>query len=244
MHGEPRPSARRSFKVLLEAAGVDARLVPRLARYGATVLETNRSFNLTGAKTADDVVGHILDGLTVVPFIWGRIIDVGSGAGFPAIPIAIATGAPVTLVEANVKKARFLERIGAALGLEADVVAERAEVAGRYGSLRDSFTCGTARAVASAPAVAELLLTFIAPGGIAILQRGRFDETERRALTDAATVLAANLESEHPLAEGRRIVILRKQGPTPPRFPRRAGVPEKRPLCMPGSGSVSRRTTR
>lgn len=239
-----KPPPSPSFEALLEAAGVESRLISQLARYGATVLETNRSFNLTGAKTTDDVVEHILDALTVVPFVSGRLIDVGSGAGFPAIPIAIATGIQVTLVEANNKKARFLERTIAALGLNAQVVPKRAEVAGRDDTLRDTFSCGTARAVASAPAVAELVLPLIEPDGSAILQRGTLDHCERRALIDAALVLGAEVESEHPLAEGRRILILRKRGPTPPRFPRRAGIPERRPLGVTEGPEVSRRTVR
>lgn len=217
---------------LLETAGVEPRLVAPLSRYAGLVLDANRSFNLTGAREPEDFVRHLLDSLAAVPFAGETLVDVGSGAGLPAIPIAIATGAPITLVEATAKKARFLERTLAELELAGEVVGERAESAGRIPRLRDAFASGTARAVSAATTVAELLLPLIAPGGVAILQRGTLDERERSALSDAALVLGAEMESEHIGGDQRRIVILRKKTATPARFPRRNGIPHKRPLCM------------
>lgn len=221
------------LEALLTAAGVEARLIAPLARYGTLVLEANRTFNLTGAKTAEALAPHLVDSLTVVPFLVGdSLVDVGSGAGLPAIPIALATGVTITLIETTRKKAHFLERVLATLGLAGEVVAERAEVAARTDRLRDAFASGTARAVSTAPTVAELVLPFIKPGGVAILQRGTIDARERAAVADAATMLAAHVEAERPLEGDRRIILVRKSGPTPLRFPRRTGIPEKRPLCM------------
>jgi 16S rRNA (guanine527-N7)-methyltransferase len=228
------------FETLLAQAAVESRLLMPLARYGALVLETNRAFNLTGAKSPAELVPHIVDSLTITSFVrdalldagpGAALIDVGSGAGGPAIPVALATGVSITLIESNRKKAGFLRRMMAEFELAGEVVAERAEVAGRQPHLRDAFTCGTARAVSSAPVVAELLLPFIAPGGVAIFQRGALDPPERAALADAALVLAAQIIEERVLEGERRIVLARKIGATPERFPRRTGVPEKRPLC-------------
>ena len=221
-----------SVTQLLQAAGVEARIVAPLAAYAQLVLDANRSFNLTGAKTPQAFAPLLLDSLTAAPYVTGTLVDVGSGAGLPGIPLAVATGAAVTLVEASAKKARFLQSALATLGLDGEVVTERAEAAARDPRLRDSFACGTIRAVASAPAVAELLLPFIAPGGVAILQRGTMDPAERVALADAALVLGAQVECEHPAGDRRCIVLVRKETPTPPRFPRRNGIPQKRPLCM------------
>src|SRR5579862_7897397 len=97
-----------TLESLLEAAGVEAHLVGPLARYGTLVMEANRKFNLTGAKTEDELLAHLLDSLTVVSFLSAPYVDIGSGAGLPAIPAAIAAGIPVTMIETTRKKAQFL----------------------------------------------------------------------------------------------------------------------------------------
>ncbi len=215
----------------LRQAGVEEAFVEPLELYAELVLQENRRFNLTGAKNAAELAAHLLDSLTVAPFVAPPYVDVGSGAGFPAIPVLISTGVQTTLIESNSKKARFLETAARRLGLRATVIPERAESAGRREDLRDRFASGTARAVASAPAAAELLLPFIAPGGLAILQQGRLEAAERQALEDAVLVLGGRFEGERIVEGERRLVLVRKEAPTPIRFPRRTGIPQKRPLC-------------
>lgn len=217
---------------LLTSSPVQSRLVEPLARYGAFLLETNRRFNVSGAGTPEEVLAHLLDSLSIVPYVQGPLIDIGSGGGLPAIPIAIATGVRVTLVESTTKKAAFLEAALGMLNLEGRVVPQRAELAGRDAELREQFACATARAVSNASTVLELAVPFLRIGGAAVLQRGRMEERERRAVTDAAPMLGAEMEQEILLEGERRVLLLRKTGPTPPRFPRRTGVPEKRPLCL------------
>jgi 16S rRNA (guanine527-N7)-methyltransferase len=195
-------------------------------------LETNKRFNLTGAKTREELEPHIADSLTIASYVVDRLVDVGSGAGLPAIPIAIATGVHVTLIESTRKKAQFLERVLDELGLQGEVIAQRAEVAAHEERLRERFASGTARAVSSAPTVAELLLPFLAVGGVAVLQRGTIEDRERTALEDASLMLGARVESEVALDDRRRVVLVRKTSSTPLRFPRRTGIPEKRPLCL------------
>jgi 16S rRNA (guanine527-N7)-methyltransferase len=219
------------LRALLEAGGAPAEHLDRLTHYGDAVLEANRQFNLTGAKTAPEFAPHILDSLTVAPFIYDSLIDIGSGGGLPAIPLAIVTGVPVTMIESTVKKVRFLARMLDELNLQGDAVAARAEIAGHDPSFRGRFVTGTARAVSTAPTVAELLLPFIAVGGVAVLQRGIMDDRERDALSDAALMLGGQVEDERRLDGERRIVLVRKTAPTGIRFPRRTGIPEKRPLC-------------
>jgi 16S rRNA (guanine527-N7)-methyltransferase len=170
--------------------------------------------------------------LTVAPYIREPFVDVGSGAGLPAIPIALATGSSLTLIEATTKKARFLTEALEALGLNGRVVTERAETAAHSEQLRERFASGTARAVASAPTVVELLLPLLSIGGVAILQRGGLDPRERTALADASLMLGGRVEAERELEGNRRIVLVRKESATPQRFPRRPGIPEKRPLCQ------------
>jgi 16S rRNA (guanine527-N7)-methyltransferase len=219
------------LRALLEAGGAPAEHLERLTHYGDAVLEANRQFNLTGAKTAPEFAPHILDSLTVAPFIYDSLIDIGSGGGLPAVPLAIVTGVPVTMIESTVKKVRFLARMLDELNLQGDAVAARAEIAGHDPSFRGRFVTGTARAVSTAPTVAELLLPFIAVGGVAVLQRGIMDDRERDALSDAALMLGGQVEDERRLDGERRIVLVRKTAPTGIRFPRRTGIPEKRPLC-------------
>jgi 16S rRNA (guanine527-N7)-methyltransferase len=220
------------LRELLERGGAPPEHLDRLVRYGDAVLEANRRFNLTGAKSAAEFAPHILDSLTIAGEIHESLVDIGSGGGLPAIPLAIVTGVPVTMVETTVKKARFLESMLADLGLAGEVIAERAEVAGRDDRLRGRFMTGTARAVSSAPTVVELLLPFLRVGATAVLQRGTMDERERHALADAAVMLGGEVVEERLLDGERRIVLVRKTGPTNQRFPRRTGIPEKRPLCF------------
>lgn len=221
------------LEALLEPAGLDSEVRRRLARYGGLLLEAGRRFNLSGAKSEAAIAEHLLDSLTVIPYIAEPYVDVGSGAGFPAIPVAIATGGAVTMVEATAKKARFLESALEQLGIAGRVVSERAETAGHRPELREHFAAGTARALGSGPTVAELLLPLIAVGGSAILQRGAVSADERQALDDAALMLGATVEREIAVNGEKRLLIVRKAHGTPRRFPRRPGVPAKRPLCMP-----------
>ena len=224
----PDPEALAALRV----AGVADELAGRLAVYAAMVLDANRRLNLTGAKGGASFAAHILDALTLRADVEEPLIDVGSGNGVPGIPLALATGARVTLLEPIKKRADFLTRALAGLGIEGEVLARRAEDAARDPAHRERYRTATARAVASAPAVAELTVPFLAVGGRALLQRGGLEPAERNAVADAALVLGAELVEERPLDGERRIVILRKAAPTNPRFPRKNGIPTKRPLCL------------
>jgi 16S rRNA (guanine527-N7)-methyltransferase len=224
-------ASERELAARLAEQGVEARVAGRLAAFGALLLEATRTVNLTAARTVGDLVPHLLDALSLAPFVRGALVDVGSGGGLPGIPLALATGVPVTLVEASAKKAQFLSRAVAALGLDGAVSLGRAESLAHDPALRERFQTATARAVGSAPTVAELTLPLLATGGVALLQRGEMDDGERRALAEAAVMLGGELVAEHPLDGKRRIVVVEKRSPTPERFPRRTGVPAKRPLC-------------
>jgi 16S rRNA (guanine527-N7)-methyltransferase len=216
---------------LLYAGGVEARFVPPLAAYTRLVLAANSKFNLTGARTAEQFVPHILDSLTIVPYVRSPYIDIGSGAGLPGIPVALVTEAGAVLLEATEKKAAFLREAIDALRLTAArVVTARAEDAGRDPELRERFESATVRAVASAPAALELVAPFLAIGGLAILQRGLAGTDEQASLDSAALALGFEVEPEVALAGERRVLLFRKAAPTPEGFPRRPGMAQKRPL--------------
>jgi 16S rRNA (guanine527-N7)-methyltransferase len=225
------PGEYEAVGAALRAAGVAAELADRLAAYGALLLEANRKMNLTGAKDPAALVQHLLDALTLASDVTESLVDVGSGGGLPGIPLALATGARVLLVEPTAKKAAFLERALRECGVAGLAVAERAEVVAREAQYREQFAFATARAVSNAPTVAELTVPFLRIGGRALLQRGVMAPRERQALEDAAPMLGAALVEDRELDGEHRILILEKLHPTEQRFPRRNGVPEKRPLC-------------
>jgi 16S rRNA (guanine527-N7)-methyltransferase len=208
----------------------------RLDTFVALLLQANATMNLTAARTPEEAALHVADSLTLVPFVRGPLIDIGSGGGFPAIPLAIATGVAVTLVESVAKKAHFLESVISELGLDASVRTQRAEDAARDPLLRERFASATARAVSSLTAVLEMTVPFLTVGGLAVLQRGRVSEAERIAASDAGLILGVALREEIQLADGdeRRILLFAKERVTGQRFPRRAGIPAKRPLCVAG----------
>lgn len=204
----------------------------RLARYGELLLLRNQEFNLTGARDPDAIAAQIADALTLLPLVngAGELIDIGTGGGLPAVPLAIVRGVRITLVDATAKKIAFVSSVIAELGIEGEAIAARAETLARDARFRDRFTYATARAVASAPAVIELTLPFLAPGGRALLQRGAPVEGEYDVTRKTALALKGEVTDELPVEGERRILIVTKRSPTPERFPRRVGVAQKRPL--------------
>lgn len=211
--------------------GIPPETLERLARYGELLLERNREFNLTGARDADAIAAQIADALTLLPLLGeGELIDVGTGGGLPAIPLAIVSAIRATLVDATAKKIAFVSAAIAQLGLKGDALAVRAERLGSDPQYRDRFAYATARAVASAPVVIELTLPFLAPNGRALLQRGTMSASEREAARQTALALGGEVTAELPLEGERRILVVTKRSPTPARFPRRVGVAQKRPL--------------
>ncbi|MBV9232532.1 MAG: 16S rRNA (guanine(527)-N(7))-methyltransferase RsmG [Candidatus Eremiobacteraeota bacterium] len=220
-----------NFEALLEGAGTSPDVRGRLAEFARRVLAANARFNLTGAESAGQIAGHVLDSLSVASYVGHPYADVGSGAGFPAVPLGIALSVPITVIESNAKKAQFLDSLFAPLALDGHVVHDRAERAAHRTDLRERFRAVTCRALGPIATVAELTVPLLALGGAAVLQRGAMEPTERASLQDAALILGARVEQEVRLEGARRIVILRKERQTPDRFPRRIGVPHKRPLC-------------
>jgi len=154
------------------------------------------------------------------------VVDVGSGNGSPGIPLAIDYGRPVTLLEAASRKATFLRRVVAVLGIEAPVVAERSEHYARAAG-RDRFDLVLARALAPPPVALELCLPLARSGGRVVLWTG---EVEGDAIDEVAGKLAARVSRVERYG-GRRLVEVAKLGATPERFPRRPGMAAKRPLA-------------
>ena len=175
----------------------------------------------------------VADSLAVLPFLGGSatVVDVGSGGGMPGIPVAIALPAVrVTLLESDRGKAAFLVSAVARLGLaNVEVVAERAEAAGQDPRYREAFDAATCRALASLPVAAELCLPLVRVGGRLVAMRTSVEEAR-----EAVQRLGGGEPEVNPapteLRHDGKVVVVEKVAPTPAAYPRRAGVPARRPL--------------
>jgi 16S rRNA (guanine527-N7)-methyltransferase len=158
------------------------------------------------------------------------VVDVGSGGGMPGIPIKIARpDLRVVLVEADRRKAAFLVHAAARLGLDVEVVAERAETAGR-GPLREAFDVAVCRALAPMPVLAELCLPFVRAGGRLLAMKAQVEEA-REAIAALGGGPAEVLPAPSAARERGVVVVVRKVAPTPDAYPRRPGIPARRPLA-------------
>jgi 16S rRNA (guanine527-N7)-methyltransferase len=172
------------------------------------------------------LVGHLGDA--------HKLVDVGSGGGLPGIPLKIARpDLEVTLIEADQAKAAFLVHACATLGLEGvEVVARRAEEAGHDPRLREGFDVCVARALAPMPVLAELCLGLVRVGGRLLAQKT--DAEDVGAAGHAIEVMGGEMAGVHSSPSAARqagtVVVVNKIRPTPPAYPRRAGVPNRRPL--------------
>jgi 16S rRNA (guanine527-N7)-methyltransferase len=221
---------------------LDAEQQAQFGRY-ATLLQTwNRRLSLT---TIDDLEGirirHFLDGLTCATVTGDlngkRLVDVGSGAGFPGLPLKILyPELALTLVESVSKKVHFLEEVVRELGLAGvSICDERAETLGQDPAHRERYDWATARAVAALRVLVEYTLPLCRVGGHVLAQKGESARDEAAAAAEALSVLGGGPPSFHPIAlPGREIthylVVIPKVAATPVQYPRRPGRPAKRPL--------------
>jgi 16S rRNA (guanine527-N7)-methyltransferase len=203
------------------------------------LVETNRSVNLTRITALEDFLyRHLLDSLAIAPLIpqQATLADIGSGAGFPAIPLAIARpDLTITAVESIGKKSQFIRTIQESLGLaNLTVLTERSETLGHQPSTREQFDCVTARAVATLPVLLELCLPLVKTGGTFLAMKGLSYEAELAAAGPALKTLGGKLKEvksfPHPTLEGSRLLVIEKIRPTPKQYPRSAGLAAKKPI--------------
>lgn len=216
--------------------------VNMFAVYEALLLEWNTKINLTSITTHDTIhVKHFFDSLTCLQVVPAQgefsLIDVGTGAGFPGIPLEIVNPSiKLTLSESVGKKADFCRVVLDELQMTtAQVITGRAETIGQDKKFRESYDWAVARAVAPLPVLVEYLLPLVHIGGSVLAQKGSNVDLEIDQADNAITTLGGELDSVIPITlpngMGKRTLIrILKIKPTPAKYPRRPGTPKKNPL--------------
>ena len=208
----------------------------KLCAYYELLLAGSKRMNLTAITDAREVADkHFVDSLLALPYMkqGASCIDIGTGAGFPGIPLLIARqDIQMTLLDSLQKRVRFLEETLAALGLRATLVCARAEDAGRRGEHRERYDIALSRAVAPLPVLLELCTPFVRVGGAALNYKGPGAEEEIAAAQNAGKLLNCELDVLvcKSAYGARNIVRAAKRKSTPACYPRRAGDPAREPL--------------
>jgi len=210
--------------------------------YEKELLEWNSKFNLTAIRDPESIrTKHFLDSLSCA-LAWkgnppNRLIDIGTGAGFPGIPLKIIyPNLKLTLVESVGKKAVFCQHIVRVLGLEhVDVIQSRAEDLGHNTNYREKYDCAVARAVANLNVLSEYLIPLVRVGGTMLAQKGESGPAEAQSAEGAMKLLGGKLKQVIPVnlpgvVDDRYLILVDKVAATPPKFPRKPGIPAKQPL--------------
>ncbi len=225
---------------------LSARQIRQFELYYQQLIEWNERVNLTAITDCSAVqVKHFLDSLTVVLALSEEevasrdftILDVGAGGGFPGLPLKILLPQPkVVLLEPTTKKVAFLRHISRKLELEnVEVLNSTAEDAAHLPLYREQFALVLSRAVALLPTLVELTLAFCRIGGRFIAQKKGEVEQEANRAKEAITVMGGKLNQIRKIgleefSDARYLMIIDKICPTPDKYPRRAGLPKRRPI--------------
>ena len=229
----------------LDMMGVayDQTAIERFEAFHAILDEYNQKMDLTAVLDEDERIDrHDLD--SAAPLAQGllapqaKVIDVGTGAGFPGMPLLILRpDLEMTFLDALNKRILFLEDALRRLGLTATTLHARAEDAARMAAHREMYDAAVSRAVASAAVLQELTLPFVKTGGAAIAWKGPGVQEEMTAARRAAFVLGGTVRGVYPAPVPRRddwahcLLVTDKTGKTPKTYPRKAGTPNKKPLA-------------
>jgi 16S rRNA (guanine527-N7)-methyltransferase len=247
------PADREALQPLVAEAArlglrLDARAIERFEAYLSLLLDWRERAGLTSIADPREIQRrHFAESLALLvalqgagilaPAVASSVVDIGTGAGFPGIPMHVA--APdlhMTLVEAQARRCRFLEAVVRELDLsDVEVVYARAEDAARDPRLRTSFDVVVARALAALPVLVEYALPLTRDGGVLATPKGSRADDEERAAQPAINALGGTLEPRLELrlragAPAQHVVLVRRVRPLDDRYPRRAGIPSKRPL--------------
>jgi len=230
-------NAQELFGIQLTGNHINA-----LSTFEHELLIWNKKISLTAIRDEEGIrCKHFLDSFSCV-LAWGAeppktLVDIGTGAGFPGLPLKILyPHLKLTLVESVAKKANFCRHIVETLHLEdVNVIQSRAETLGQHPKHRESYDWALARAVAKLPVLSEYLLPLVKVGGTMLAQKGESGPAETHAAENALALLGGHLRQVIPVTlpsvvEERYLVLADKVGATPSQYPRREGVPAKRAL--------------
>lgn len=218
------------------------RQVMALITYERELMDWNQKFNLTAIREMEAIrTKHFLDSFSCV-LAWKanpptRLVDVGTGAGFPGLPLKILyPNLQLTLVESVGKKAMFCQHIVRVLGLDGvDVIQARAETLGQDPKHREVYDWAVARAVAQMNVLSEFLLPLVKVGGMMLAQKGESGPAEAQSAEGAMNLLGGRLKQVMQVnlpgvADDRFLILVEKTAATPPKYPRKPGIPAKTPL--------------
>lgn len=217
---------------------LDDTALDRFDTYAELLVEWNGKMNLTAITEPEEIeVKHFLDCLMLPKFFnldnIQTVIDVGAGAGFPSVPLLIyKPELCLTMMDAINKRLTFLDTAVHALGLEAQLIHERAEAAGQDENYREKFDLATARAVAPMNVLAEYCLPFVKVGGYFVALKGSNDDTEeaKNAIATLGGEIVDNISYKLNGTEPRSIVVIKKISQTPTQFPRKSKKISTKPL--------------
>lgn len=217
---------------------LDDTALDRFDKYAELLVEWNGKMNLTAITEPEEIeVKHFLDCLMLPKYFnldyIQTVIDVGAGAGFPSMPLLIyKPDLCLTMMDAINKRLTFLDTAVHALGLEAQLIHERAEAAGQDENYREKFDLATARAVAPMNVLAEYCLPFVKVGGYFVALKGSNDDTEeaKNAIATLGGEIVDNISYKLNGTEPRSIVVIKKISQTPTQFPRKSKKISTKPL--------------
>lgn len=214
--------------------------VEKFYNYMKLLIEWNEKMNLTAIIEPNDVIlKHFIDCLAVQKYVkdFSNIIDVGTGAGFPGIPLSIVnSNCKVTLMDSLNKRIKFLDEVSSKINSKnIDTIHARAEELAKNKAFRENFECATSRAVASLNVLLEYMLPFVKVNGYCICMKGSNIEEEilnsKKALEVLGGVIEEVVTFNLPDSDiGRSIVVIKKVKQTPSKYPRKAGTPSKEPI--------------
>ena len=220
----------------LSELGLDVSRAETLERFSSLLLEKNQVMNLTAITEPQAVAElHFLDSIALLQaadFQGKRVIDVGCGAGFPGVPLKIAEPSmQLTLLDSLAKRMNWLQELLPQLGVEAEVITARAEE--YVQTCREQYDLAVSRAVARLPVLAELCLPYVKVGGAFLAMKGALADEEMAEARRGIALLGGTIERvyEYPIQNAvHKVVIIRKQKPTPPKYPRAFAKIKKSPL--------------